>query len=134
MKFSNGLKRAGVMLALSFVIMQASAQKDSTAHSPETRAKSITDKMKSELTLSDDQYNKVYDINLKYAQKNKEALKEEGTRLTKLKAMKAENEEKNKELKGVLTEEQFEKYKGMRKEMKAGMKHTYKKRKTDRVN
>ncbi|HEX2846085.1 MAG TPA: hypothetical protein VHN59_06025 [Chitinophagaceae bacterium] len=134
MKFSNGLKRAGVMLALSFVIMQASAQKDSTAYSPEARAKNITDKMKTELTLSDDQYNKVYDINLKYAQKNTEALKEEGTRLAKLKAVKAENEEKNKELKGVLTEEQFEKYKGMRKEMKSGMKQVYKKRKTDSVN
>lgn len=128
MKFSNGLKRAGVMLALSFVIMQASAQKDSTAHSPETRAKSITDKMKTELTLSDDQYNKVYDINLKYAQKNTEALKEEGTRLTKLKTMKADNAEKSKELKAVLTEEQFEKYKSMRKEAKTGMKQKYKNR------
>jgi hypothetical protein len=128
MKFSNGLKRAGVMLALSFVIMQASAQKDSTAYSPETRAKSITDKMKTELTLSDDQYNKVYDINLKYAQKNTEALKEEGTRLAKLKTMKADNAEKSKELKAVLTEEQFEKYKSMRKEAKTGMKQKYKNR------
>jgi len=129
MKFSHGLKRAGVMLALSFVIMQASAQKDSTAHSPETRAKGITDKMKTELTLSDDQYSKVYDINLKYAQKNKESLKEEGTRMSKLKTVKADNKEKNKELQAVLTEEQFEKYKGMQKEMKAGMKQAHKNRK-----
>lgn len=130
MKFSNGLKRAGVMLAFSFVMMQASAQKDSTAHSPEARAKTVTDKMKTELTLSDDQYTKAYDINLKYAQKNKEALKGEGTRMSKLKAVKAENTEKNKELKAVLTEEQFTKYKSMQKEMKADMKEAYKNRKS----
>lgn len=130
MKFSNGLKRAGVMLVFSFVIMQASAQKDSTTHSPEARAKSVTDKMKTELTLSDDQYSKVYDINLKYAQKNKEALKAEGTRMSKLKAVKAENAEKNKEIKAVLTEEQFTKYKSMQKEMKADMKKAYKNRKS----
>lgn len=130
MKFSNGLKRAGVMLAFSFVMLQAAAQKDSTAHTPEARAKTVTDKMKTELTLSDDQYTKVYDINLKYAQKNKEALKTGGTRMAKLKAVKAENSEKNKELEAVLTEEQFTKYKSMQKEKKAEMKEARRNRKS----
>jgi len=130
MKLYKGLKTAGLVLALFFCMaIQVSAQKDSTAHSPEARARTMTDKMKTELSLSDDQYTKVYEINLKYAQKNQEALKAEGSRMSKLKAMKTENAEKNSELKTVLSQEQFDKYKSMQKEMRSTMKQAYKSRK-----
>jgi|SRR6218665_53370 len=112
----------------------ASAQKDSAAHSPEARAKTLTDKMKTELSLSDDQTSKVYDINLKYAQKNQQSLQGEGSKMEKAKAVKGDNKDKNKELKGILSEEQFEKYKDLQQEKKATLREKLKNRKTGGLN
>lgn len=135
MKISTVVRKTILIATVSLGITGAvAAQKDSTAHSPEARAKTVTDKMKTELTLSDDQYKQVYDINLKYGQKNREALQGEGSKLEKAKLLKSENQEKNKELKAVLTQEQFEKYKEMQKERKASLKEARKNRKEDSSN
>jgi hypothetical protein len=132
MKLSNIIRKAtfatAFLIGISFAV---SAQADSTKHSPEKRAKTMTDKMKTELTLSDDQYKQVYDINLKYAQKNQEAASGEGSRMQKAKALKSGNSAKNDELKAVLNNEQFEKYTELQKEKKASAREALKKRKND---
>lgn len=131
MKISNVARKTVLIATLFLGIAGAvSAQKDSTAHSPEARAKTLTDKMKTELSLSDEQTSKVYDINLKYAQKNQESLKGEGSKMEKAKAVKGDNKDKNKELKEVLTEEQFEKYKDLQQEKRATMREKLKNRKS----
>jgi Spy/CpxP family protein refolding chaperone len=132
MKISKVVRKTTLIAALFLSFAGAvSAQKDSTAHSPETRARKMTDKMKTELTLTDDQYKQVYDINLKYGQKNQDALKGDGSKLEKAKALKTENQGKNKELKAVLTPEQFEKYKEMQKEKREELKQMRKEKKAD---
>ncbi|MET0464338.1 MAG: hypothetical protein ABW007_14330 [Chitinophagaceae bacterium] len=129
MKFSNIIRKtafaAALLIGISFAV---SAQSDSTKHSPEKRAKAMTDKMKTDLTLSDDQYKQVYDINLKYAQKNQEAAGGEGSRMQKAKALKSGNASKNEELKAVLNSQQFEKYTEAQKEKKANAREALKKR------
>ncbi len=132
MKLSNIIRKAtfaaAFLIGISFAV---SAQSDSTKHSPEKRAKTMTDKMKTELTLTDDQYKQVYDINLKYAQKNQEAVGGEGTRMQKAKTLRSGNSAKNEELKAVLNSEQFEKYSALQKEKKANAREALKKRKSD---
>jgi hypothetical protein len=132
MKLSNIIRKTSFAFAFVMgITLAASAQKDSTKHTPEARAKNMTDKMKTELTLSEDQYKQVYDINLKYAQKNQEAATGEGTRMQKAKALRSGNSAKNDELKTVLNNEQFEKYAELQKEKKANAREALKKRKND---
>lgn len=85
---------------------------------PEARAKKISEKMKTELSLSDEQYTKVYDINLKYSQKMKDIRTEEGDRQSKMNSIRDLNKSKNDELKSVLSEEQMNKYRDMQKDMR----------------
>jgi Spy/CpxP family protein refolding chaperone len=76
---------------------------------PEDRAKQITSMMKEQLKLTADQEKKTYAINLKYAQKNEEVkkLKDEATQR---KTLQANNKDRDKELQGVFTADQFKSY------------------------
>lgn len=101
---------------------------ETTKASAADRAKKLSDKMKTELSLDSSAYAGVYAINLKYAEKNTEIMNGSEGKLAKFKSLKASNEEKEKEMKGVLTKEQFKKYKEMMKERKADAKDAYKNR------
>jgi Spy/CpxP family protein refolding chaperone len=121
--------KAALLLALFFLCARSTHAQDSLKTKAETRAQKLTDKMKTALSLSDDQYAKVYDINLKYAKKNETLMEGSGSKLSKFQALKSDNEEKTKELKAVLTKEQFDKYKEMQQEMKEGVREALKERK-----
>lgn len=121
-------------LFLGVTVSVSAQQKDSTLRSPEARAKALTDKMKTELSLTDEQYSKVYDINLKYAQKNRTALKTDGSRMQKARTFRAGSKEKDTELKEVLTPEQVEKYNKLAEERKASLREAGKKRRGQRAN
>jgi hypothetical protein len=54
--------------------------------------------------------------------------------MEKLKAAKAGNKDKNKELKEVLTQEQFEKYKSLQQEKKESLRETMRNRKNGGSN
>jgi Spy/CpxP family protein refolding chaperone len=92
--------------------------------SPEERSKKETDMMKEKLKLTDEQTQKVGDINLKYAQQMDEIRKQNSQpaeRQANHEKMKKMHEKKLAEMKTVLTPEQFEQYQktqggGMRKE------------------
>lgn len=124
----NYSKGAFMILAVLFLCAGTVAAQDSLKATPEARAKGLTEKMKTELTLSDDQYNKVYAINLEYAQKNQAIMKGTGNKLSKFQTLKSQNEAKTKELKAVLTKEQFDKYQKMQKELKEGLREAADKR------
>lgn len=125
--------RKTVLLAIVTLLLFAgrTIAQDSLRTTAETRAEKMTGKMKTGLSLSDDQYKKVYDINLKYIQKA-EALKDTDDRMAKMKARKADNEAKTKELKAVLSKEQFDKYQQMQEEVRKEMKEKIKARRGNR--
>jgi Spy/CpxP family protein refolding chaperone len=86
--------------------------------SPEDRAKHQTDMMKTELKLAPDQETKVYAINLKYVQKMHDA-RDIADTAARRKSFESLNKQKDTEMKGVLTPEQFKSYQKLVEDMKA---------------
>jgi Spy/CpxP family protein refolding chaperone len=93
---------------------------------PEERAGKQTEKMKTELALTGQQYQQVANINLKYAQKNEVvAGSNEGT-LRKINTFRSNRNQKDIEMKKILTTEQYAKYLIIQDELAAQMKKQYK--------
>jgi hypothetical protein len=77
----------------------------------EERVKAQSDRMKKDLELTDIQYDSVQKINLKYAQKVEEARKgNQEQSAQNRETFRKNQEEQNKELKAILTEDQYKKY------------------------
>ena len=113
MKNSKIIALALFVFATTFSI----AQKNKT---PEERAEVLTEKMKSELILSDDQAQKIAAINLDIALKNNQIKSDESMDLeTKKAALKESRKVRVSKFKDVLTVSQFEKMKKMKKERRA---------------
>jgi hypothetical protein len=89
---------------------------DST-RTPEGRAAALTEKMKTELPLTVDQYPSVQAINLKYALKNERIFKGFDGKFAKYRAIKSSQKDKGREMKAILTSGQYKKYEEMMKEM-----------------
>ena len=90
---------------------------------PETMSQRHADKMKSDLNLNDEQTKKVYEVNLKYnkeRQANREKRSQE--RKEKMAEAKKKNEQKNAELKNILTADQYSKMIQNQEANKAKMK------------
>lgn len=82
--------------------------------------------MEKELELTEDQKEKVSKINLKYTEQMTEIMRREGSKFSKIGDMKKNGKDKKEELKGVLTEDQFEKFEdevepALRKHMRKNM-------------
>lgn len=83
------------------------------------RAKELTAKMKEKLSLTGDQEDKVYKINLKAAEAVDEAIAVPGAgRYDRYQSVKALQNQRDNELKGVLTQDQWKKYKQLKDELK----------------
>ncbi|QEM06848.1 hypothetical protein DIU31_026315 [Mucilaginibacter rubeus] len=89
---------------------------------PEQRAQFQTEMMTTKLELNPDQTSKVQAINLKYAQKMDPIIKSDAGRFSKFKQAKALLKEKDTELKGVFTADQFKQYQDFEAEMRDKMK------------
>jgi hypothetical protein len=85
---------------------------------PEQRAQYQTDFMKSKLNLTPEQTTKVSDINLKYAKRMDPVIKSSEGSLVRMRQARAINAEKDTELKGVLTPDQWQKLEAAREEMR----------------
>lgn len=96
----------------------AVATKTAADQTAEAQAKVLTDKMKTSLGLTDEQYPLVYDVNLKYLKKNASTTSKTSSRLAKLKAVQTTATNKENEMKAILTEEQFQKYQGVKDKVK----------------
>ncbi|MCU0373577.1 MAG: DUF4890 domain-containing protein, partial [Ignavibacteria bacterium] len=83
---------------------------------PEERAALITDKMKSSLNLTDDQYSKVYELNLQRI-KERRAFREEKSKTDS--DIKKKRSEYMTSLKSILTDEQYQTLKKIQKEKKS---------------
>lgn len=93
---------------------------------PEQRAKMQTSIMKAKLQLDTVQVVKVQAINLTAAQKMEPLLKGDGGKLAKFRQMKEIDSAKDKDLKNVLTPEQYKLYEAAKEEMKEKMKERLK--------
>lgn len=96
-------------------------QKERKAPTVEEIAKHRADRLRNELLLGNDQYDKVYKLCLQKAKKDK-ARQEE---------MKAEREAFNKDMKGILNEAQSERYEQMQKPRMRGPQPQMQRRKVD---
>ena len=114
-----------LMLTSSVFAQQGQKGGGPGAAKPEDRAKRLTEMMKESLKLTAAQEPKVAAINLKYAKKNDDVRKIADTAVQR-KTMRANNSQKDAELKGVLTADQFKSYLKYVEEMKTrrrGMQH-----------
>jgi len=81
---------------------------------PEQRAKAMTERMKKQLNLTDDQVVKLDSINLQFAKEQMKA-RESGNDVRE--AMRAASEKYTATLKGILTPDQFQQWQDARKKM-----------------
>ncbi|MEY3048946.1 MAG: hypothetical protein RL365_984 [Bacteroidota bacterium] len=101
------------LIALLFVSVMSFAQ--TTA---EERATNQTNRMKTELNLTDDQYSKVYDINLGIIMKNDGIKTSTFSEEVKNEVLKSNQQARKAMLKDVLTAAQYEKLEQEVKEIK----------------
>ena len=91
---------------------------------PEQRAQLQTNMMKTKLNLDSAQTLLVQDINLKYAKEIDPVLTGDADRMAKFRQMKSIQEKKNKELKAVLSKDQYKQYEELEEEMKKKFKES----------
>jgi Spy/CpxP family protein refolding chaperone len=97
------IRKTVLAFVMSSMVFVPAANASFVKPDPQAMAKKQTEWMKKDLALSDAQTSKVEDINLKYAKK-----------------MESLREDKEKDLEGVLSKDQFTKYKAKKAEhMKA---------------
>lgn len=106
-----------IVLALLVYSVSGFSQNNTSKErkSPEEGAKRITDRMKTSLNLSDEQYSRVYGINLQKIKANRE-FRESKSKLFKEK--KKSGEEFRNSMKGILNDEQLKSMKRFHKEKK----------------
>lgn len=101
------------LITLLFITLGSFAQT-----TPEERATSQTNRMKTELNLTDDQYSKVYDINLGIIMKNDGIKNSTFSEEVKKEVLRSNQQARKSMLKDVLTAAQYEKLEAEVKEIK----------------
>jgi len=113
-------------LCLALVLPAAAKEEEKAAPKlppAKERAKELTKKMKEKLQLTGDQEDKVMEINLRAAEAVDHATAVPGAgRYDRYNSVKAAQKQRDNELKGVLTHDQFEKYKRLKDELKDKVK------------
>jgi hypothetical protein len=108
-----------VVINLLFGIAPAFAQLDELKNTtPEERASLQTELVKSMLALTPEQTQTVADLNFKYANRMEPIIKGSSSSLTKMFEMRKINNEKETELKRMLSSQQWEKFDASRDEMR----------------
>ncbi|MGV3461435.1 MAG: hypothetical protein ACO1N9_13385 [Flavobacterium sp.] len=105
MNFNLIKKIAGaIVLMLTFTINAAAQDKAAAG------AKKITEHMKTQLSLNDSQYSKVYSINQEFLQKAIENKESGKTKIEKAKRLKELDDSRDTKLKSVLSDQQIKLY------------------------
>ena len=107
------------VITLLFGMPRAFAQLDELKNTtPVERASLQTELMKSMLALTPEQTQAVADLNLKYANRMEPIIKGSSNSLSKMFQMRKINNEKETELKRILSSQQWEKFDASRDEMR----------------
>ncbi|MBX2906075.1 MAG: hypothetical protein KF744_08560 [Taibaiella sp.] len=110
------------LLVLCFGMKTVTYAQNTSRATPEERARKQTTTMREVLVLTDEQEQKVAEINLRYARKNEGVANNGGGRMAKMNAVKANRNRKNGEMKEVLTPDQYEKYLELQEQNAARMR------------
>ena len=98
----------GFLLIITMLVSTITPAQQKKTPTPEERAKKLTEWMKNNLQLYSDQVDPVQAINLKYAYKMQELLRSSMTKMQKKRALKADGDARDLELKRNLTTDQFQ--------------------------
>ncbi len=117
------MKLISMAMMIVFVSLPGILSAQMKTSTPEETAKLETDKMKKNLNLTDEQTQKVGDINLKYARQMFEIRKQnsqtsDADRQANREKLKTLREKKTEEMKPILTPDQFTQYQKMEEEMR----------------
>ena len=118
-----------IMLLLFVFVNTSSYSQQKDIPSASERATKLTDWMKTNLQLTDDQVPKVQDINMKYANKMEELKNNAAGKRQKLLTLKDNDKAKDAELKQVFTDSQYKIYLTKKDELKKKLKEEMKERK-----
>lgn len=121
MTFRVNLRRALAALFLAGVVSQgipAQAQK----HDPASAAQTMSDEMKAELSLSEEQFQKVSVINQDFTKEMAELRNADGDRREKIGRMRDLKEKRETALQAVLDKDQFNRFKAYQKENRKAMR------------
>jgi hypothetical protein len=118
-----------ILITLLFTVNIIWAQKK-TSSTPEERATRITEWMKTNLQLNNDQATQVQNINLKYANKTQGLQTQSMSRKQKMQTLKDNDKAKDAELKNVLTADQYSAYQAKKDEIRKQMKERMREKKT----
>lgn len=105
----------GMVILSSFTMNKADLHK-LFQRKPETRANVITEIMRNKLAMDDDQFDRAYQINLKYARLSEPYLKDENSASENKDKLVEINQERKKELQAILTPEQLKLAETIRKQ------------------
>ncbi len=111
------LKHLGISVLLVCMFALTKAQ-DAQMPSAEARASKMTEWMKTNLNLTADQLGKVQEINMKYAVRMDSLRTSVTESQARSVAIKTDSDEKDAELKGILTSDQYKAYLEKKQEMK----------------
>lgn len=124
MKRTITLLTAGFLLCLVTLAMPSFAQETKK----DKAAKALTDTMRTQLSLDDTQYSKVYDINADFMGKLADMKGDGDSKMAKFKKLKAIDGDRDKALKAVLSAEQFRSFQEFKKQNRQEMKARLKER------
>lgn len=102
--------RNNILFMLAFLFTGLLSATDNPQSTPEAKAKRLSEKMKAKYSLSDDQYNKVYVVNLETITKRMELRGKDGSPNTKVDRFKELETQRNTKFKEILTAEQYTKW------------------------
>jgi hypothetical protein len=123
--------RIQITFLLAFFLVQMLTHQIRAQAPPEERAAKLTEWMKTNLQLTDDQVAQVSGINLKYAQKNEALRNSTEARAAKFKKLKGYDADKEAELKKLFTDEQFKIYQTKKEEIKEEFKEKAKEKRKE---
>ena len=101
---------------------QEGFQKMMEGSAPAERARAQTEMMADTLDLGGEQQDRLLAVNLNYAEKTEAVISSGDGRFQKLRKFRALQKDKDKEVKGILTEAQYDRWTEIRKEKKAELK------------
>jgi len=122
MKTKNVLVLVAILLISNVSLAQNKLDKLFNETTPDERARYQTERMSDRLPLKQEQWQTVFEINLKYTRKMEQVYNQGGGKLQRLKLMKSVGEQKDAELKLTLDPAQYRKYEQMKDELRESMK------------
>ena len=116
------MKMKAIILLAAVMVWLSPARAERQHMAPGERAAKITEWMKTNLKLNDDQVTRVEEINKRYALKVEDIRTHVPDKKQKKSSVKALDRDKDAELKAVLSEDQFKSYLAKKEEMKEQIK------------